>query len=93
MAKNSGKVRRCLKLSIEPIGKDKFAVAFQDHTTRSGADARNKAERDFSDSFSGDGLVEGIGLVFAGFKKSLAEEDQGALFAEVSSAKPKRDPK
>jgi hypothetical protein len=93
MARNSGKVRRALKLTIEPIGKDKFAVAFQDCTTRSSADVRNKSERDFADSFSGGGLVEGIGLVFGEFKKTLAEEDQGALFADVKSAKPKRDPK
>ena len=91
MAK-AGKVKRLLKMTVEPIGKDKFAVAFVDYTSRSTAEDRHKAERDFADSFSGDGLIEGIGLVFRDFKNSLKEEDQGALFAG-ESAKPKRDPK
>jgi hypothetical protein len=92
MAK-AGKVRRLLKLTIEPIGKDKFAVAFVDFTSRSTAEDRKKNERDFADSWSSEGLIEGIGLVFRDFKASLEDEDQGALFSETTSAKPKRDPK
>lgn len=93
MAKQQGKVTRLFRLTAQPIGKDKFAVSFSDLTTRSDADKRITTTETTADSFSGDGLMEGIAGMFKRFKKTLTDEDPGELFSEPKSAKPKRDPK
>lgn len=93
MAKEKGKVTRLFKMTLQPIGKDKFAISFTDMTTRSDADERITTSKTSADSFSSGALIEGIEGMFNRFKKSLADEDPGQLFAEVNSAKPKRDPK
>lgn len=93
MTKEKGKVTRLFKMTVQPIGKDKFAISFSDLTTRSDADERVTTTHTSADSFSSGALIDGISAMFNKFKKSLAEEDPGELFATVESAKPKRDPK
>jgi hypothetical protein len=81
-------VKRRLTIKLVPIGPTKFAVTINDGTTRS-ADGGRSVEAEIStDSYDLDSVPEALGMIFAGFRKSLEQEDQGELFAGVTSAKP-----
>lgn len=88
------KVTRGLSISIEPISKSSFGVAFKDRTTRSNGEQRRTEEIATADSGTQDAVLEKIGIVFKEFRKSLGEENQGELYGDPGkSEKPRRDPK
>jgi len=87
------KVTRGLTIHLESIKPGNYGLAFKDRTTRSDGVKRLTEEVATTDSGSRDSCLEKIGLMFRDFEKSLKEENQGELYADVSSEKPRRDPK
>lgn len=88
------KVTRRLHITLEPISKTTFGVAFKDGTTRSNGDERRTEEVATADSGSFDAVMEKISLTFKDFRKSLGDENQGELYPDAGKPeKPRRDPK
>lgn len=86
------KVTRRLTIKVTPNRGGKFAVTFNDGTTRAEDGKRVTTGVLVADSFdSGDAPLEGIGLQFKDFKKSIAQESEDDLFGDQVSARPKLD--
>jgi len=87
------KVSRILTITIEPHTPDEYAVTFKDTTTESKSGRREGHFSKFSKMTQGGGLADLVGLQFREFAKSLDDYQEGELFAEDKSAKPRLDPK
>jgi hypothetical protein len=85
------RVTRRLGIKITPSSPGKFAINFDDGTTKSDDGKRVTGAVLTVDTFELDGVPQALSLKFRDFARSLENEDQGELFADKKTAKPKLD--
>lgn len=88
-----GKVSRRLTVKIEPMRGKKFSVSVSDSTTRSEASKRHSEAEISADIWSEEAAVDSFRMVLKGFSASLKDEDEGELFADEKTPKPRLDKK
>jgi hypothetical protein len=88
-----GKVSRRLTVALEPMRGAKLSVSVTDATTRSEQSKRHRVADIAADIWANDVAESCFGLVLKRFLQTLKIEDEGELFADEKTPKPRLDKK